>query len=833
MHDTPENRPSLSLILPAWNEAAVIATAIAEADEALALVADDYEIIVVDDGSTDNTAAIVRESSIANRHVRLVQHSPNQGYGAAIRSGFAAAEKSMVVFTDADCQFDLTELDRFVLLSSRYDIVCGYRIDRKDTPLRCLYSNVYNLIVRFLLGTGVRDVDCALKMFHRDVAKKLQIRGNGFLVNSEMLVQARQSGYRVCEVGVSHRPRTMGESTVSVSHIPKVLVSLARYWWNHVQFPPVVRPVMDQVVRPVVRAAKNFDENPHDALSLRSWSVPLLQIGLLLIAALFMLTNLDYPLIDRDETRYAEIAREMLATGDWVVPKLNFQTYYDKPPLVYWLCATSFKLFGVSETSARFVPALASLATLVSTMYFGSRIFNRRVGLLAGVVLLVSVGFAFTSRYLLLDSVLSLLVSLSLFTAYEAIGKPRLKLGWWMASSVCVGLAVLTKGPIAIVLWLPPVFAFAWLSQTAANIRRWHCAVFGLLAATIAAPWFIGVHLQDPKFLLELLYKHNVSRFFGDFHSRPFWFFVPVLLVAGHPWSFLTLPYARFLLGRDESSRNKRVPAVGYLLLWSVWCLVFFSLSACKLPTYLLPAAPALALMLGHYLSEVLYNPTNPSDVFVRFWSARTATATTCFAGFSIVLFVIVWTDTISVSLFGWTVLWLMLLMVSLFVITDRRQMKIVWPSALAIAFVFVAMAMHQMVPTYSRSQSLLDNALLLAGKLDLSKQPPIATIGHEFAEVPFYLDRSDIVHFENVDENGIDDFVSNSEKVILIVSDRITPSELANRLPKTASLDKVGHRGSATIFQATHSKIPGRIHGRIPGRIAEVTGNTIDGTQR
>ncbi len=152
MHDKKQHRRSISLILPAWNEAEVIATAVAEADAALSQVTDNYEVIVVDDGSTDDTAKIVRELSASNDRVRLVQHSPNQGYGAAIRSGFAAAEKSLLVFTDADCQFDLTELDRFVLLSSRYDIVCGYRIDRKDTPLRCLYSKVYNLLVRSVAG---------------------------------------------------------------------------------------------------------------------------------------------------------------------------------------------------------------------------------------------------------------------------------------------------------------------------------------------------------------------------------------------------------------------------------------------------------------------------------------------------------------------------------------------------------------------------------------------------------------------------------------------------------------------------------------------------------
>ncbi|KAA5543716.1 glycosyltransferase family 2 protein [Roseiconus nitratireducens] len=233
----PSDAPSISLVLPAWNEAEVIQTAIAEADAALRQVTGSYEIIVVDDGSTDETAAKVREAAATNSAIKLIQHSPNRGYGAALRTGFAAAEMERVVFTDADCQFDLNELDRFVLLSRDYEVVCGYRIDRKDTPLRCLYSKVYNLLVRCLLGTGVRDVDCALKMFHRDVVRDLPITGNGFLVNSEILVQTHRKGRRLVEVGVSHRPRTLGASTVSVKHIPKVLSELTRYWWNESKFP--------------------------------------------------------------------------------------------------------------------------------------------------------------------------------------------------------------------------------------------------------------------------------------------------------------------------------------------------------------------------------------------------------------------------------------------------------------------------------------------------------------------------------------------------------------------------------------------------------------------
>ena len=178
----------------------------AEAVEALATITDDFEVLVVDDGSKDATAAIVSAAAADDSHVRLIQQPKNCGYGAALRRGFAEATKEIVGFTDADCQFDLRELERLVLLARDYDIVCGYRIDRQDPWLRRVYSAGYNVLVRLLLGTRVRDCDCALKLFHRDVIAKLPITTDGFLINGEMLASACQQKFSLVEVGVSASP---------------------------------------------------------------------------------------------------------------------------------------------------------------------------------------------------------------------------------------------------------------------------------------------------------------------------------------------------------------------------------------------------------------------------------------------------------------------------------------------------------------------------------------------------------------------------------------------------------------------------------------------------
>ena len=151
----------LSLVLPAYNEEAGVRQAVVEADEALAALCDDYEILVVDDGSRDATAAVVAEAAAARPRIRLLRHEANRGYGAALRTGFEAARFELVAFTDADCQFYLGDLERLFSLTDRGPIAVGWREARQDSRLRCFLSRGYNALTRTLLGTGVRDCDCA------------------------------------------------------------------------------------------------------------------------------------------------------------------------------------------------------------------------------------------------------------------------------------------------------------------------------------------------------------------------------------------------------------------------------------------------------------------------------------------------------------------------------------------------------------------------------------------------------------------------------------------------------------------------------------------------
>ncbi|HNH45979.1 MAG TPA: glycosyltransferase family 2 protein [Myxococcota bacterium] len=203
----------LSVVLPAYNESANIRGSL---EAVLGWIGGSGvwgEVIVVDDGSVDDTAGVVRAVAAADRRVRLVQHTRNLGYGAALRSGFAAARGEYVFFTDADLQFRIEDMARLSPFSRDYDVVVGYREQRADPLGRRINARAWNELVNSLFSVGVRDVDCAFKLFHRRVLERVGVSSTGAFLNSELLVRARSAGFRIKEVPVPHYPRLAGRAT--------------------------------------------------------------------------------------------------------------------------------------------------------------------------------------------------------------------------------------------------------------------------------------------------------------------------------------------------------------------------------------------------------------------------------------------------------------------------------------------------------------------------------------------------------------------------------------------------------------------------------------------
>ena len=221
----------LSVVLPAYNEQESLRTAVEGAVNTLESMLDDFEVIVVDDGSTDGTNALLRELVAENpARVRGLVHAENRGYGAAIKTGFEAANKALTFYTDADNQFDVSDLAHFLPLMDEYDVVVGFRVYRYDTVVRSMLSWVYNLLVRILFRVKVRDVDCAFKLFRREVLETITIESDDFFVDAELVAKARRWNFRLLEKGVRHYPRLAGETTVRASHIPETLKRIAIMW---------------------------------------------------------------------------------------------------------------------------------------------------------------------------------------------------------------------------------------------------------------------------------------------------------------------------------------------------------------------------------------------------------------------------------------------------------------------------------------------------------------------------------------------------------------------------------------------------------------------------
>jgi dolichol-phosphate mannosyltransferase len=226
----PQKLPSLSIVLPAFNEAENIEEAVSRAVEAGESSAEKFEVLVVDDGSVDETSALVAGLAQQDDRIRALSHNGNQGYGAAIRSGFAHARHAFIFYSDADNQFDLTELRYFVPLMARADVAAGFRAYRYDPPYRLFVSWIYNLLVRIVFRVHIRDVDCAFKLFRREVIDQITIETSDFFVDTELIAKARRWNFEVVEKGVRHFPRAAGETTVSAGDIPRTLRTIAIMW---------------------------------------------------------------------------------------------------------------------------------------------------------------------------------------------------------------------------------------------------------------------------------------------------------------------------------------------------------------------------------------------------------------------------------------------------------------------------------------------------------------------------------------------------------------------------------------------------------------------------
>ena len=313
-------------------------------------------------------------------------------------------------------------------------------------------------------------------------------------------------------------------------------------------------------------------------------------------------------LANPDEGRYAEIAREMVVSGDWVTPRLNGFKYFEKPPLQYWATAMAYRLFGEHEWTARLWTALTGALSALAIFYAGGRLFGREAGFYAALVLLSSFLFVLAGHINTLDMGVTCFMTLGLtgfLLAQQRTVSTREARGWMHVSWVSLGLSLLSKGLIGIVLPGAVLVIYSLLQRDVRLWKRLHLRSGIPLMLLIAAPWYVAVSLKNLEFARFFFVHEHLERFLTDAHGRshPWWSYIPIVLVGALPWVGL-LPGALARAWEPQDTVKSFQPR-RFLVIWVAFIFLFFSVSHSKLPFYVLPIFPALALLIGKRLAEL------------------------------------------------------------------------------------------------------------------------------------------------------------------------------------------------------------------------------------
>lgn len=460
------------------------------------------------------------------------------------------------------------------------------------------------------------------------------------------------------------------------------------------------------------------------------------------LIALFTLVwfgSLDYrKLIKPDEGRYAEIPREMVATGDWLTPRLNGIKYFEKPALQYWATAAGFRLLGQSDATARLWPGLTGFLGVLLAWFAGRRLFGPSAGLLAAATLASSL------LYLMIGHINTLDMGLSFFLEAAVVGfllaqrEEEHARRWMLIAWAALAFAMLSKGLVALVLTGATLVVYSLLFRDWSPWRRLELARGIPLFLVIAAPWFIAVSIANPEFARFFFIHEHFERFLTKVHGRyhPPWYFVPILVAGLLPWTTLALQAVASAWSRyaDAVFQPRR-----FLMLWCVLVFAFFSVSDSKLPSYILPLFPAVALLLGDAL------PRMSRRTLLAHLSAVAATAAVALALTPRVTRLA--SDAMPVEMMAaygrWltaaALIWLVATIAAMAIAWRRRIVASVLVLAVGgvLAGLGVLLGVETMSPTNSAYQ------IVQQVKPLLSPGVPFYSVGMYEQTLPYYLDRT------------------------------------------------------------------------------------------
>ncbi len=410
--------------------------------------------------------------------------------------------------------------------------------------------------------------------------------------------------------------------------------------------------------------------------------------ALFLLGIVFFFSGLgNGKLWDQDETTYAQVAREMIQTGDWVVPRYDGELLAHKPPLSYWAMILGSRLFGMNELGMRFFSAVSGLACVLVVFVFGRRMFDPQTGFLAGLILLSSLFFPIVCRSALMDAHLTLFVTCALWGFWEALRNPPGSLLWILFCGVTTGLAVLVKGPLGLLLVGSAGFFTLLVTRRFRQLPKLHPVAGLSVFLFVASLWYAVITWKTGwGFLHDFILRENLDKVFKPTlgHGGPIWYYFPVLLLALLPWS-LFLPTALKSLWKRSWEEK------GFLLSWAVIPFIFFSMLGTKLPHYILPVFPALALITAQGLVRAAQDEKDPPG-FVRYglFGLGTILLGTGLVGWVLLPDLAGWRLPLTILplLLGWT-------------IAMRRPSlyRLTQPHLVVSMLLFILLAAHVMVP--------------------------------------------------------------------------------------------------------------------------------------
>ena len=566
--------------------------------------------------------------------------------------------------------------------------------------------------------------------------------------------------------------RTEPIQRVTTKSISSATGKTLRTWWNTVMFPSPIQP-----------GAKRSGLKQR-ALKIGAWAL------LCLIAGLMLNKNLEFPFFEPDESRNAQLALNILDTGNWMSLELKNEHYWDKPPLVAWMTAISFQTFGVTENAARFPGVVMTFLLVILTCAIGQRLVGFRAAWIASLLTLLSLGIPFAGRYLTMDSTLAMFATVTYLAIYRGSFCVRFRKAWWVAAGVCVGFGLITKGPIILVLCAPPAILFSWLTGRQIFAKPKQCLYFIIPAMLVGGPWFIATAIGTPQFLSYFLWEHHVVRFTeGISHEEPFWYYLPAILLMMFPASQLFLPFVKFFATRKPTVRQQRNQSQGYLFLYAMWIFVFFSCSSAKLPTYILPAVPIFCLLMASIIDINVFKKLDGRkisfkqiafsknamdltsiDPFYRKlpkWLAINMAAWVMILSFGVMFYLREHTASVLVMAASLT-----LVIVATWLASHKRSHPYVSWAAVGVLGLFMsAMMVNHLVPAISQSRSI-QVAVKAIQQSEGNENSPVVYFARDSFSTSVGLSDSNVVYFSKEETEYAAAYLINHPNAILVTAE-------------------------------------------------------------